>query len=357
MTTAVPLTPANIRGHMFEVFIRILLDKNGWQVQSKGETDKFIRSSPFWIELKGRGTWHQIDSPCIFEKPVPFIYTLRLISEVKFLKGEVQKDDMRKFVGVVKDISENYFIDDRHTAESQERYTDVGTFFSANGFQQEAVNLGFAHGIRTVSYKTNKNIAEIKAGIEQLVALGFPSRESLSGERKLAEFKEQLHDAMLMPPDNLHWFRGRTDVTPEILVLINGLQNALNGIRASFLGTTSAGVLLHFVGKDDFPEGLFAGTDTQPCRVRYDEPTENGIPMWLEFSNDDQQRRFYFDVPLGLEAVIRLDGDILGEKRRQFAYVAVYMRIGGLLRLLTLELDKAWIDDLIGRRQRHRERN
>ena len=336
---------------MFEVFIRILLDKNGWKVQTKGDTDKFSRSSPYWIELKGRGTWHQIDSPCIFEKPVPFIYSLRLISEVKFLKGEVQKDDMRAFIGVVKDISENYFIDDKHTADSQERYTDVGTFFSANGFQQEAVNLGFAHGIRTVSYRTNKNVAEIKTGIEQMVAMGFPSKESLRGKGKLAEFKEQLHEAMLLRPDRIAGFNYHWPITREIQVLIDELRNSLNGIRASFLGTTSAGVLLHFVGKDDFPEELFAETDTQLCRVHYDEPTKTGIPMWLEFSNDNKRRRFYFDVPPGLEAVIQNNGDIIGEKGRHFAHIAVYKRIGKVMRLLTFELDKEWIQSLLARKR------
>jgi len=281
MTAAKPLTPSNICGHMFEVFIRILLDKNGWHVQSKGDTKKFNLSGPFWIELKGRGTWHQIDSPCIFEKPVPFIYSLRLISEVKFLKGEVQKDDMRAFIGVLKDISENYFIDDKHTEDSQERYTDVGTFFSANGFQQEAVNLGFAHGIRTVSYRTNKNVADIKTCIEQLVNLGFPSKSTLSGKRKLAEFKEHLHKAMSTPPNNVVRFHNDVPITTEMQVLVDGLRDSLNGIRASFLGTTSTGILLHFIGTDEFPEELFTGTDTQPCKVFYDEPTVMSCPQLL----------------------------------------------------------------------------
>jgi len=343
-----PLNRSNIRGHIFEVFVRILLEQNGWKIQSKGDPDKFSYSSPFWIELKGRGTWHQIDAPCIFERHIPFIYPLRLITEMKFLKahkGEVQKDQMREFLGVVKDISENYFIDIDHTSD-QERFTEVGTFFSANGFQQEAVNLGFAHGIRTVSYRTNKNIADIKKGIEDLVNLGFPPRTLIGGKGRLAKFKEDLYDYMSNRRSQLLQSSGWGNITEETRKTLASIRDSLNGIKANFIGTTSAGILLHFLGKDEFPNELFTETDTQPCRIYYDDSIRKDIPMWLEFRRDSKRpkRRFYFDIPPILEEVIKNEKDILSAKETAFAHIAVYKRINNIMRLLNLEIDKEWID-------------
>jgi len=340
-----PLIPSTVRGHMFEVFVRILLEQNGWLVQEKGESEKFKRSSAFWIQLKGRGTWHQIDAPCVFEKQIPFIYPLRLISEMKFLKGEVQKDHIREFLGVVKDVSENYFVDKDHSSD-QERFTEVGTYFSANGFQKEAINLGFAHGIRTVSYRTNKHVADIKDIIDELVTQGFPERTRIKGKRKLARFKEELLGFLAGRDQEFVDFTSPTGIDDDIRSLLLAARDSLNGIKASFIGTTSTGILLHFLGKDKFPEELFAETDTQACQVFYDEPTYAGIPMWFEFSNDEARpkRRFYFDVPPGLETAIRKDGDVIGEKQKHFANVAIYKKVSGLMRLLTLQIDLDWVD-------------
>lgn len=157
-----------LRGYIFEVVIRQLLKKNGWDLLNKDETGRIKVSNNYKIEIKGRGTWHQIDSPCIFLRRIPFIFPIRLLVEVKFYNHEIQKDKIRSFIGVIKDISENYFIDNIHTVNSQNRYTDLGTFFSASGFQEEAVNLAFVHGIKTISYRTNPEFKEIEDSIKIL---------------------------------------------------------------------------------------------------------------------------------------------------------------------------------------------
>lgn len=347
MATVKPLKPETIKGHMFEVLIRILLEQNGWLIQSKGVTRKFKERSPFWIELKGRGTWHQIDAPCVFEKPIPFIYPLRLLTEMKFLNKAVYKKHMREFLGVVKDITENYFIDSKRSS-NQDRFTDVGTFFSANGFHKEAVNLGFAHGIRTISYLNNKIVCDIKNDIDQLVSAGFPSKSLINGKRRLASFKENLYTFLSNTRIEFHLTIDAWTNFVVIRELLIHLHSSLNDIKSSFIGTTSTGDLLHFIGTDKFPEDIFTRTDTQACRVFYDEPTVTGIPMWFEFSKDTAKPkgRFYFDVPPGLETAIRKDGDIIGQKQKHFTNVAIFKKIRGLMRLLTLQIDLDWIDRL-----------
>jgi len=74
------------------------------------------------------------------------------------------------------------------------------------------------------------------------------------------------------------------------------------------------------------------------------------MAMWLEFSRDNAKRRFYFDVPPGMEEIIREGGDVLGEKEREFEELTVSFFFSGILRSLTLKIDKNWTERL---RNRH----
>lgn len=96
-------------------------------------------------ELKGRGSYHQIDAVGIFNVPSPFIYPIRLICEAKYHK--VKLPEIRNFLGVIKDISENYFI----KSNNNKRYNDIGCFFSLKSFSPKAQNYAWAQNIFLVS--------------------------------------------------------------------------------------------------------------------------------------------------------------------------------------------------------------
>ena len=98
-----------LKGYMFEVIIRRLLHLNDFEIITREVENRVRIQGNHSIEIKGRGTWHQIDSPCLYKESFPFIYDLRLLAEVKFHQGEIQKNKVREYIGVMKDISENYF--------------------------------------------------------------------------------------------------------------------------------------------------------------------------------------------------------------------------------------------------------
>ncbi len=338
-----------LRGYIFEVVVRHLLKKNGWSLLSANESERIRINGEYKIEIKGRGTWHQIDTPCIFSRRIPFTYPLRLLVEAKYYNHEVNKDKIRSFIGVIKDISENYFIDGSHTIDSQNRYTDLGVFFSANGFQEQAVNLAFAHGIKTISYRTNQQMAEIKKDIELLESDGLSWRKTISFG-KHSTFMRDLENLLEDYSSNINNFLEKYDMNNRRNLLSN-LHESLLPVKTSFFGMTSTGVLLHFLSKDLFPDELFANSDEELCKIYYDgNPLPQDIPIWLEFSADEQRRRFYFDVPAGLEEVILKGEDVLSEKERNFGKLSVSLFIKGILRSLTLKIDKDWIDKLKGRK-------
>ena len=93
---------------------------------------------------------------------------LRLLGEAKFYRSPLSKEHIREYIGVLKDIQENYFVADGMDLQNfYPRKLEIGVYFSANGFQAEAEKLAYAHGIRTISYKNNPLINRLKLYIEE----------------------------------------------------------------------------------------------------------------------------------------------------------------------------------------------
>lgn len=138
------------RGYYFEQLVRDLMKKTGYiDVHSE-----FIR---------GRGADHQIDSIGVLDFPAPFVNPLRLIAEAKwYIGGKIGLPHLRAFVGLLKDISENYFVPgdirgDRYaSAYVGVRYTDCGAFFSPSVFHSSAQYYAWAHNVYLVPLGTNR---------------------------------------------------------------------------------------------------------------------------------------------------------------------------------------------------------
>jgi len=85
-----------------------------------------------------------------------------LISEVKWYKQRIGLPKIRNFVGVMKDITENYFVpvnlrNRRYKNNTlDDRYTDCGAFFSVTPFTGDAQNYAWAHGIYLISFDNNR---------------------------------------------------------------------------------------------------------------------------------------------------------------------------------------------------------
>lgn len=348
MTATIGL-PAQMKGYLFEVVVRRFLAANGWRLISESESDRVMIHNNFKIEIRGRGITHQIDSPCLSDHPMPFVYPLRLIVEAKFYDQEVRKDHMRPFVGLMKDISENYFVAPTPRQQPSRRYTDVGAFFSASGFHREAINLAHAHGIVTVSYRTNPLLTSVKTSITELGEMGFPDRAKVRRAGGLFVFMNDL-DRYLGEGLELEALAAKYSATIDDTAALYRLRDSVGGLSTTFIGTTSSGVLLHFLGQAAFPDELFIDTDEQSCQVHFtnENASLRDITMWMEFTKDHEspRRRFYFDVPPGLEEAIRRGQDVLSAKCEVLASIVVLRRIRNVRRTLKVLLDLNWIKQL-----------
>lgn len=333
---------SQLKGYLFEIVILDLLRKNNfYEVNVAREPQERVREDrPGFIEFKGRGCWHQIDCPCDYSELIPFMYPIRLLGEVKYYKKPLEKKYIREYVGVIKDIQENYFVADGvNPQEFYPRKTEIGVYFSASGFQAEAEKLAYAHGIKTVSYANNPLIDRIKFLIDEFER-NYISVQCLK-DHTWDTFRQALIEMLRYDAPIGH----RPYLANGYEVIIEDIRNSVGEIRSSFIATTATGVFLHFTGNDYFPNELFARTDEGRCRVYYDYDNFRNRYFWLELTGDEHRRRFYFSPPESLDHAAVFGSEVvLNEKERVFHVLNVNIQINGISRSLLLRLDEGWLE-------------
>ena len=96
-----------LRGALLEEAVSHLLETVGYRLLDEG--DEGVSMGSAGLNVRGRGSQHQIDCIAGFDATPAFMYPLRLVVEAKCLNKKVGLSVVRNSVGVIKDISENYF--------------------------------------------------------------------------------------------------------------------------------------------------------------------------------------------------------------------------------------------------------
>lgn len=331
-----------IRGYLFELAIVYLLKNNGFNLIEVNDRKTVRRKSNNIIEIKGRGTWHQIDCPFDYNIITPFMFPLRMIGEVKFYSDAVHKEKIREFIGVIKDIQENYIVNEQNKYNYnmlKPRYIEIGVYFSANGFQREAENLAYAHGIKTISYLNNPVIKEIKDSIIDL------EQSAINAKNRKKYFEYIEHRILQIDSSNIN----SNIFKKSEKIYIENYINSVKSIVTNFVATNDTGVLFHFISKDLFPFKLFDGVDERECRVRYETLDNKNSRFWIEFSDDtvSPKSRFYFTPPKELEKAASFGGNkIFDEKKRIFNKLSLNYKVNNIQRSLVLKIEEKWLETL-----------
>lgn len=331
-----------LKGYMWEAVVLRLLQENDFVETTTVDNIRTKRDRGYFLEMRGRGTWHQIDCPCDYTHFIPFVNPMRLLGEVKFYRNPVQKNLIREFIGTIKDIQENYFVSDDFTQPST-RYTELGAYFSANGFDTEAERLAFAHNIKTVSHKNVEPLDVLKSQVEDMERNYISAENCISADNQ-QDFIQLFREILSGNRRSIGDFIQRFQPADGFDRIADTLAVSFERIGSNFVANSSGGALLHFVGTGRFPDELFTDTDVQLCRVFY-ETTPVGRRFHLIFADDRERRRFYFSPPLSLAQAAFFGGrEVLNEKERIFRTVHVSRRINGLARTLVLMLDQDWLE-------------
>ena len=389
------MTKSQAKGYLYEIFITHLLKQNSFLHCKKNNNDNHednIANNKYKCgvvsengELEGRGTKHQIDFIGIYTINIPFVYPIRILTECKYWTKEsgslfkpVDKSFIREYIGVSKDISENYHSNDLN---QKTRFLDIPIVFSASGFDVEAERLAWAQGINLVSHSEIPVLRDVLLGINYFI--DNVDRSYYRRKELFPIFKEMVKNLIEDNIDQnseeanqlLSEFqrnilnRNTTWHTEEIEIARDGELNFINveqeryidnftfnldNLRASrfptfLFGTTEYGKLINLIGYGKFPDELFVEKDEVRCKIFYYEHeneerlAENDAlrTFFIRMDDDPQNREFYFQGNKAMmgEGFDELpEEDRINEKLNFIKELSIIKEINGLTRVIKLKV-------------------
>lgn len=335
---------SQIRGALFETIVKRLLKKAGFSAMKPRRN--VIRRK--FRNVRGRACWHNIDAFGKFNYTIPYVYPIRLLAEAKCYRRNVGLSVVESFVGVVKDISENYFMKDRMSSDdilAYQRYADCGSIFSASDFSPDAQKFALAHGIKLVSYQNNPIIREVVNSLGNLM----PSINLTIAVSNLTDFIRYISykldnpphriypSRFILPQHNLDFYRN-----------IQELSESLSNIKTSAIGISVGKdgefqYPIHILSRQEFPERIFYESDTSLFIPHFVGTSENGVVFELEPVNTDV--RFYFSLPKTVYQDYYDRGEMLGFKELYLNSIELPITIRDIRRIVRFQLDEHWLND------------
>lgn len=346
-----------IRGAILEEIVLHLLELIGYRLVKVGEEGTHRGHSG--LEVQGRGERHQIDALAAYDHTPAFMYPLRLMVEAKCnARGNpVKIDVVRNTVGVIKDISENYFTyrdDDDDLNEVQvPRFNYHAAIFSTSGYSSGAQKYALAHQIFLIQYQ---RIGILEPIVNALLELGdehINLSASRGTQRNINRMLREEFRALLA---------GRVDVTADSGVVFNaaGLQRLrdnivipLKSIEGSYFGMLQGKWPMHLLSRNSLPAGMFTDSDVVQCKVYGRESDRWSFSPVDAKEGERNWFRLEFDIPEAIAKIVekaRRDAFELAQiKQEQFSFLDLAGQIGGIQRQVRLRLDEEWLQAYLQR--------
>lgn len=345
---------SQVRGALLEEAVLYLLEKFDYETidASSAHRDESLRGGHSGLEVRGRGSWHQIDALAAFRSSPAFMYPLRLMVEAKCYQEHrtVGIEVVRNAVGVLKDISENYFsIASRGSKVKVPRFNFHSAIFSTSGYTSGAVDYALAHQVFLIQYE---NVPVIKPLIEAIMQFDETCITRV-GKESISEVRKRYREAIR---NHVYEVDMRGFITDRGIELINGaLVSALTRIGGSYFGMLQGRWPLHLLTREALLPNAFE-SDRVRCHVTgYDTGEWKFTPAELE-EDDQGWFELEFNLPEGIANLVAENwGDreaVANIKQQYFSYIDLTGRIGGIRRSIRLEMDQEWIEAYIERVRR-----
>jgi len=319
------------KGPIFETLVRKLLEKNEYE-RCKVDNEQVDNRG----RVRGRGEWHQIDALGRWKYTVPFVYPIRLLCEAKCWDQPVGLPVIRNFVGVLKDIAENYFVEDNQDIDKRmfsKRHTDCGAIFSINGFTRAAQRYAYAQGIFPISYENNPIVNEFRKGIEEISR--FITLRRRESKREFSEWFERTWSAQY-PLDASRYVTDRSAFENRLRML----ENKVSDVKTSVVGIASGVYPLHLLSYHELPYDSFKETDETIFRTTY-RRIERGGHYFEIYSPNLPDARFYFTVP---EVILAKYRDSMRRFKMEFLeWIDIPITVMRMRRILRFRLDIDWL--------------
>jgi hypothetical protein len=344
-------TITQIRGALLEEAVLFLLRKVGYDTYDPAallpQHRQHMRAGHSGLEVRGRGTWHQLDAFALWKHSPAFMYPLHLMVEAKCYASHrpVGLEVPRNSVGVLKDISENYFT---YTRRGQPlhgpRFNYTAAIFSTSGYTQGAVEYAVAHQIFLIQYE---NIPAIQPLIDAI--LGFDEGcINLRRQQTIVAARSYYRRCLALNGDAGDPPR---ELTERGQMLLSGpVAEACRAIQGSYFGMLQGQWPLHLLRQQPLPPEAFR-EDVIHCRVHGNNRGgwkfvpihhELGEPGWFELE---------FSLPSLIAELVENSLDdpiaVANLKQEHFSFIDLSGVIDGIRRSVRLQLDRDWINDYI----------
>lgn len=347
---------STVRGIVLEELVLHLLILVGYRVVKSGEEG--TRGGHSGLEVRGRGEWHQIDALAAFDRTPAFMYPLRLLVEAKCYARHrpVQIEVVRNAVGVLKDISENYFTyssGSRRGGDVQvPRFNYHSAIFSTSGYSSGAQRYAIAHQVFLIQYQ---RIGLLQPVIEGLLAIEEAHLEESidqEGSTRSARLREEVRRSLEMNGN-----AERDDGSSFTEVGFGHLRDRVIGplvrIRGSYFGMLQGKWPMHLISRNPLPAEAFVGRDEVACRIYgRDSDRWSFSPVGVS-EGDARWFRLEFDIPdevIEYVQTARGDPQALAQvKQQQFSYLDLAGMIGDVHRQVKLRLDEEWLASYLQR--------
>lgn len=349
-------TITQIRGALLEEAVLFLLKKVGYEsyVVSALSTRPVdgMRAGRSGLEVRGRGTWHQLDAFAIWKYSPAFMYPLQLIVEAKCYNAHrpVGVETPRNAVGVLKDITENYFtLTMRGKAIPAPRFNYAAAIFSTSGFTRGAIEYAIAHQVFLIQY-------ESVPAIQPLIDAIFDFDEScisLNAQSTIAAIRRYFR-ASLFGDGNISRDEGSLTEQGMELISRSVVQSCL-GIQGSYFGMLQGRWPMHLLRHMPLPAAAFR-EDSIKCKVLGNAQGEwKFVPVHAR-PNDNNFFELEFSLPPVVAEMVAESWEdpmeVANIKQQHFSYIDLSGVIGGIRRNIRLELDRGWIQTYMRGRAR-----
>ncbi|NIE66892.1 hypothetical protein [Burkholderia sp. Ax-1719] len=349
-------TISQIRGALLEEAVLFLLQKIGYEVFDPRTLAvrpiDGLRSGHSGLEVRGRGTWHQLDAFALWRHSPAFMYPLQLMVEAKCYSAHrpVQIEVPRNAVGVLKDISENFFTvrTRRGSIFQAVRYNYAAAIFSTSGFTRGAIEYAIAHQVFLIQY-------EDVPAIQPLVDAIFSFDETcLKAINNAAASAVRTFFRAILNGENVDIEIESTLTASGITLLTGSIVRACTRIQGSYFGMLQGRWPLHLLRAAPLPPSAFT-SDTVRCEVRGNDRNEwKFVPANLT-QGDSAWFELEFSLPPLIAELVAdaWDDDVAVAqiKQEHFSFIDLAGVIGGIQRNVRLELDANWIRTYLERRR------